>query len=114
MSKLTDSVEALTAGVTAQGEAIAGALARVQEDFANLSAKLDAALADDAEASAAVDRIRENLDRLEQSTTTLLSLDPDPENPVVTPPEEPPVVTPPDAPPVVVDTPPGEGEANTV
>lgn len=94
MSKLTDSVEALTAGVNAQGEAMAGALQRIQEDFAAIRAKLDAALADDAEASAAADRIQENLVRLGQSTDVLSTLDPDPDNPVVpTPPDEPPVVT---------------------
>jgi hypothetical protein len=102
MSKLTDSIEALTSGVNAQGEALSGALVRIQEDFTAIRAKLDAALADDAEASAAADRIQENLERMGQSTEALLSLDPDPENPVVptSSVDTPPVDTPP------VDTPP--------
>lgn len=96
MSELTDAVEALTAGVNSHGEAIQGALARVNEDFAVLTAKLDAALADDAEASQAAQRITASLAQIQASSDTLAALDPDPSNPVVGPPEdEPPVEEPP-------------------
>lgn len=83
MSELTDAVEALSAGVVAQGEALSGALGRIQEDFSAIQAKLDAALADDAEAKAAVQRIQENLGLMQQTTDALVNLDVDPNNPQV-------------------------------
>lgn len=94
MTKLTDAVSALALGVNAQGEALAGALVRIQDDFTVLREKLSAAQADDAEAADAVTRINQSLARMEESTQVLANLDPDPENPVVPAPPPDPEPTP--------------------
>lgn len=134
MSGLTDAVNALSTGVHAHGEVIVSRMNDLQSDFALVQAKLEAALANDAEAAEAVARINAATSAIAASGTTLSTLDLDPSNPTVPPPaeeppvEEPPVVvdtptdspspdtpidqTPPDSPPVVVDTPvvPSPGE----
>lgn len=90
MSKLTEAVDALQSEVVAQGEAVSTGLARIKDDFAVLTTKLEAALADDEDASRAADRINESITALQNQREEFSAVDPDPTNPP-TPVEEPPV-----------------------